>query len=108
MSAAPVLSRPFCMVAYGDEVSLAECPPGPFMFEGSLGFRTEYGAMRTVGPVDVPGDQIRWTVSRWPDAYCLDTGEAFWGGAATQEARASLIVQPMAAIPASQHDGVPA
>ncbi len=107
MSAAPD-SPPFGLVADGGEMTLAECPPGPFLFNGSLGFRTEYGAMRVTGPVDVPGDQIRWSVSRWPDAYCLDSGEFFWGGVVTHEDRARLLVQPLIAIAGAQHDGVPA
>ncbi len=78
-----------------DLVTLAECPPGLFRFGDTLGFKAEYGAMQTIGPRDVPGDQIRWTVGRWPDAYCVSSGEYFWGGAKTQEARAALMVEPV-------------
>lgn len=79
-------------------VALAQCPPGPFVFEMDgrqvLGFKTEYGSMETVGPVDVPGSQIRWRVGRWPDAYVMESGEVFWGGTKTQEERAALLVRP--------------
>lgn len=76
-------------------VPLSECPPGPFRFNDILGFKTEYGAMRTVGPVNVPGDQVRWTVSHWPDAYVMASGEYFWGGTSTHEDRAKLMVEPI-------------
>ena len=80
----------------GPACRLADCPPGPFAYKGALGFKTEYGAMETVGPTNVSGSEIRWTVGRYPDAYCLDTGEHFCGGAANKDARAALIVQPLA------------
>ena len=82
------------LVPDGDPVSLAECPPGPFAIGDNLGFKTEYGAM---SGKDVGCGTVEWTVTHWPDAYCLDSGESFWGGASTREARAALIVQPLAA-----------
>jgi hypothetical protein len=78
-----------------DLVTLAECPPGVFEFEGSLGFKTEYGATLPVPPHDVPGSQVKWQVTHWPEAYCLESGEAFWGGTKTQEDKAQLLVRPM-------------
>ncbi len=75
-----------------EPVSLAECRPGPFWFDGSLGFKTEYGA--SVGK-DIGGGKVEWTVTNWPDAYCMDSGETFWGGATTHEARAELLVWPV-------------
>jgi hypothetical protein len=42
---------------------LDECPPGLFLFEGTLGFKSEYA--------DVDGGL---------DVYCCDSGEYFWGG----------------------------
>lgn len=51
---------------------LAECPPGLFLFQGELGFKDEYGG-----------------------AYCVHTGEAFWGGTQTPRERDTLLVRPM-------------
>jgi len=56
-------------------VRLIDCPPGLFVFNGSYGFRSEYG----------------------PDAYCLESGEYFWGGVSGDKAkRAELLVEPLA------------
>lgn len=56
------------------EVTLAECPPGLFVFNGSYGFRSEYGT----------------------DAYCLESGEYFSGGTNGGKAiRAALLVEPV-------------
>jgi hypothetical protein len=55
-------------------VALRDCPPGLFLFNGKLGFKTEYGEL---------------------DAYCAETGEAFWGGKTRNEDRAQLLVQPV-------------
>lgn len=78
-----------------DAVTLAECPPGLFWFGGTLGFKTEYGAMELVGPSDQPGPDLRWTVSNHPDAYCAESGEYFWGGTTNQRDRANLMVRPV-------------
>lgn len=78
-----------------ERVTLRECPPGPFLFEGRLGFKTEYGAMETVGPVNVPGDQVRWTVGNGIDVYVMASGEVFWGGAKSKEERDKLLVTPI-------------
>lgn len=64
-------------------VKLSDCPPGLFMFGGILGFKTEYGA--TIGS----------RVTHWPDAYCVESGEFFWGGAKSHEVRADLLVLPI-------------
>ena len=50
---------------------LEECPPGFFMFQDSLCFKSEYG-----------------------DEQFCESGEMFWGGTKTKEERAKLIVQP--------------
>lgn len=84
------------VVEEGEECTLVECPPGLFRWGDALGFKTEYGAMRLATPSDIPGDQLRWTVGNWPDAYVVASGEYFWGGTKTQEERAALIVQPLA------------
>lgn len=62
----------------GEPCRLDACPPGPFLFNGHLGFRSEY-----------------WTSSIKPDAYCMDSGEYFWGGTSSTMERAALIVQPI-------------
>lgn len=56
--------------------TLAECPPGLFLFqERTLGLKTDYSD-------DQP--------------YVVDSGEVFWGGVGTPEDREELIVQPCA------------
>lgn len=80
----------------GDRVTLRECPPGLFVSEsGGLGLKTEYGAMEAVGPVNVPGDDVRWKVGSGIEVYVAESGEAFWGGASTKDAREALLVYPL-------------
>ncbi len=77
-------------------VALAECPPGPFLFEGSLGFKTEYGmTLPDENGAEMPGSQVRWVVTHRPDAYVMASGECFWGGAKNHDERAALLVQPI-------------
>lgn len=64
-------------------VTLAACPPGPFLFGNILGFKTEYPLDLAEGPRGMP------------DAYCMESGECFWGGAETHEERAALLVTPV-------------
>jgi len=65
--------------------AFADCPPGLFCWQGLLCFKSEYSSK--------PGQQ---------DAYCVDTGEYFWGGTSGDlEKRRALIVTPVAAAPAS-------
>lgn len=71
----------------GEAVTLAGCPPGLFLFRGdgyeSLGFKSEYKTE---------------TSSSWQsDAYCVDSGEYFWGGAKSGAEREQLMVIPMEA-----------
>lgn len=55
------------------ECTLAECPPGLFLWKGeSICLKSEYG----------------------DDAYC-DSGEYFWGGTADKKLRANLKVLPL-------------
>jgi hypothetical protein len=85
-------------------VTLGACPPGLFQTPyGVWGFKTEYRAMETVGPVDVPGDEIRFRVGRWSECYVVASGEAFWGGVTTHEEREALLVRPR---PDALADGV--
>lgn len=76
----------------GEPVPLNECPPGPFAYNGSLGFRSEYATTLE--------DPRRHQV----DAYCFESGEYFWGGAKGTEARGKLIVQPLALIAVTTSD----
>lgn len=80
------------MAVNGAAVSLATCPPGPFLFNGHLGFKTEYGAM---SGKDAGSGQVEWSVSSYPDVYVMDSGETFWGGVSSQEDRAALLVNPV-------------
>lgn len=80
------------MAVDGNAVTLAACPAGPFLFNGSLGFKTEYGA---ISGKDLGGGLIQWTMVGGPDAYCMGSGEAFWGGVTSREARAALLVNPV-------------
>lgn len=65
-------------------VTLADCPPGLFLYNGTIHLKTEYSE-------ELPPGGGRW----WPLAYVGASGEFFWGGATTHEARAKLIVQPL-------------
>jgi len=85
-----------------ETVRLGDCPPGLFMFDGCLGLKTEYGGMETIGPVDCPGSEIRWTVGRYSDVYVADSGETFWGGVADKDAREDLLVRPIDGILGNQ------
>lgn len=64
----------------GWECRLSECPPGAFIFEGHLCFKSEY----TVDDNNV-------------EAY-NEGGEFFWGGTDTHSERHNLIVQPVKAV----------
>lgn len=73
-------------------VSLAECPPGLFWFGDTLGFKTEYG--HSTGK-DVGGGKVEWVITSYAEAYCVETGEYFWGGAPDLLAREELMVVPV-------------
>jgi hypothetical protein len=73
--------------------SLAMCPPGPFLFQGqSIGIKTEYTMLLGVRNLN---DEISWHSSGWPEAFCMDSGEVFWGGTSKHEDRAALMVVPI-------------
>ena len=77
-----------CRLPAGDVaglVSLNECPPGLFEFNGHYGFKSEYTTMLE--------DPRRYQC----DAYCLESGEYFWGGASGTEVRGKLLVRPIEA-----------
>lgn len=72
-------------------VTLAACPPGLFLFNGALGFKSEYGAME---PDDNSLGKL-WKIGNRADAYCAVSGEYFWGGASNHDDRAKLLVYPI-------------
>jgi hypothetical protein len=78
-----------------DLVSLRDCPPGLFRFGDTIGFKTEYRGMETVGPIEVPGDQVRWVVGNHSDAYVVESGESFWAGASSRAAGDDMLVEPI-------------
>ena len=63
---------------------LAECPPGLFLFGNCLGFKSEYRA-----------DDGRCA------AFVVESGEYFWGGATSNDAREDLMVHPVDLVDAS-------
>jgi hypothetical protein len=67
-----------------DLVMLGDCPPGLFLFNGSLGFKSEYKTESLSRP------------GVWQsDAYVVESGEYFWGGVSDPEARERLMVEPV-------------
>ena len=79
-----------------EPVTLAQCRPGPFLFDGQLGFKTEYGATTVdENGAAMSGHLVRWVVTNRPDAYVMESGEFFWGGASTHEDREKLLVWPV-------------
>lgn len=66
-----------------EEVTLAECPVGLFMFKGLLCMKTEYETVNRVSSCSQS------------DAYIVSSGEYFWGGAQSAEERQDLMVQPI-------------
>lgn len=69
---------------------LDECPPGLFMFGDMLGFRSEYSTQVRKTVAENPDGPIYQ-----PDAYVVESGEYFWGGASDTATRSALIVQPL-------------
>ncbi len=57
--------------------TLADCPPGLFLFVDCLGFKSEYHSDGRV------------------EAFVVSSGEYFWGGAKTHEEREALMVHPV-------------
>jgi hypothetical protein len=65
-------------------VTLGECPAGLFLFDGALGFKSEYKTESQSHP------------GFWQcDAYVVESGEYFWGGASDAPARERLLVTPL-------------
>lgn len=63
-------------------VTLNECPPGLFLFGEIIGFKSEYSTINSRNEVQC-------------DAYCVESGEYFWGGAKSAAERGNLLVQPL-------------
>jgi hypothetical protein len=74
------------------EIPLWKCPPGLFLFEGSLGFKTEYGA---ITGKDIGNGKVEWIMTGGSDVYCVSSGEVFCGPAKTHEERENLLVTPV-------------
>lgn len=69
-------------------VTLRDCPPGLFSFNGTLGFKSEYLTESKSHP------------GAWQsDAYCVSTGEYFWGGTTNPSEREKLLVEPVRDLP---------
>lgn len=62
------------------------------MYDDNVCFKTEYGKMETVGPVDVPGTEVRWVVGSGTDAY-NEAGEYL--GVGNPGTREYIEVQPL-------------
>lgn len=74
-------------------MTLNDCPPGLFLFNGKhLGFKSEYTTTLE--------NPRRYQV----DAYVVESGEYFWGGAKTSEERGKMIVQPLVSHPTPVHE----
>lgn len=65
------------LVPDGFMLPLCECPEGPFLFEGLVGFKSEYG--------DNNG-----TIHAYNEA-----GEMFWAGTSTPREQRRILVQPL-------------
>lgn len=68
-------------------VTLGQCPPGLFYFNGTLGFKSEY----KTESMSYPGF---WQ----SDAYCVESGEYFWGGTTDAKKRELLLVLPLSCV----------
>jgi hypothetical protein len=67
----------FKVLEYRKACTLKDCPPGLLLFRGMFVYKSEYFSDGKV------------------DAYCVDSGEYFWGGAITSKERDALIVTPI-------------
>ena len=71
------------IVEYEPE-TLGSCPEGLFIFEGEVGMKTEYRTESQSSP------------GVWQsDAYCVESGEYFWGGTSDPVERERLVVTPI-------------
>lgn len=63
---------------------LAECPPGLFLCGDCLGFKSEYRSEDGKS-----------------EAFVVESGEYFWGGATSKDARELIMVHPVQLVDAS-------
>ena len=64
-----------------DLVTLGDAPPGLFLYQGTLGFKSEYKTESLSHP------------GFWQsDAYVVESGEYFWGGTSDPVEREKLMV----------------
>lgn len=61
------------IVPSGFRCTLDECTPGLFLFNNTIGFKSEYGDC---------------------EVFVVESGEYFWGGATTKEEQKKLKVIP--------------
>lgn len=64
---------------YQADCTLLDCPPGLFLFNGRLGFKSEYHP-RSKDNMEV---------------YVVESGECFWGGTSRADDRSKLVVTPI-------------
>ena len=67
------------------KVRLSNAPVGLFDFDGTIGFKSEYGKVHT----DERGTFVQ------VEAYVVCSGEYFWGGVDTARERNDLLVTPL-------------
>lgn len=66
------------------ELTLGACPPGLFLFDATVGFKSEYKT------------ESKSRAGFWQsDAYCVESGEYFWGGTPNPIEREQLMVLPL-------------
>lgn len=70
------MNRKYWLAPLGWPCTLDQCEPGPFMYEGRLGFKSEYVS-----------DGVM-------EAYNCG-GEMFWAGCKSEDERRQVIVQPV-------------
>ncbi len=66
-------------------IRLGDAPVGLFEFDGTIGFKSEYGKIKT----DEKGTFVQ------VEAFVVCSGEYFWGGAETSRERNDLLVTPL-------------
>jgi hypothetical protein len=67
-----------CLIEAPQPCLFRDCPPGLFAYRDILCFKSEYSS-----------------APEQPDAYCIETGEYFWGGTRDRRERLALEVTPL-------------
>jgi hypothetical protein len=60
------------------------------VYEGQLCFKTQYGPFESVGPVNIPGNEIQWKMAQGRSDVYNSAGEHFHG-----PEKEDTIVQPV-------------